>query len=138
MRFSGIGCSLWGCKDAGCFLKHGKTQEPAGAQGLHWRPTSPPSKTGAEGDVLHPHPCTQLVLLQSRPGKGDHRMRGFLPSAGQQHLDKMQNGSCPAMIIPLEPQWSAQEDTKPPKQETQQCLSPSHACCLAGPLCLTC
>lgn len=124
VRFSGTGCSLQGCRDAGCFLEHGKSQEPAGALGLHWGPTGPTSQTGAEGDVLHPHPCTPLLLLQPSPSKGDHGMRGFLPSAEQQHLDNMRNGPCPAVIIPLEPRWGAREDTKPPKQEAQRCLSP--------------
>lgn len=66
--------------------QHGKTREPAGAQQLRWRPTRPTSKTGAEGDVLHPHSCVLLVLLQPRPGKGDHGMRDFLPSVEKENL----------------------------------------------------
>lgn len=82
--------------------QHGKTQELAREQQLHWRPTRLIKKTGADEDMLHTHPCILLVLLQPRQGKEDHKTTHFLPSAEQQDLSKMGNVSCPTVAILLE------------------------------------
>lgn len=100
-RFSSISCSLRGHRDASSFLSTGRTSSKLELSGCAGDLSDPPVQVGFRKTCCIP--STMLVLLQPRPSKGDHGMRGFLPSAEQQYLGEMGNRSCPTVTNPLEP-----------------------------------